>query len=431
MKKQLFALLTVAAVALAACSGSKAPAPTAPAPGTETKKMEPATVSVWSWRPQDKDLWAKVQEKLQAAGDPITIDFRGVKSTEYDSVLQTAMNGGEGPDLFTARGGSGTKKYAEANQILALNELDLKGFDKGILDQVSFNQKTYAVPFAVQTLTFFYNQEIFDKNGIKEPQTWDELMKAMETLKGKGITPLAIGGKDGYALCLMVDTIGATYLGDSWAQDAIAGKTNFADAKFKDVLSKVDSLKQYAQKDFMATAQKDARTLFATGQTAMIIDGIWAVETYYLKTNPNIKLGSFLAPAAKAGDPVRLYPYVDGGYAVNANSKVKAAALKVASFTASDEFAQMYADAFAEIPGNKNVKFPETKPMLKKAVEQKNAVGLKTLFRIRSPFDAGAPDISTSLGANLQGMLSGKQTPDQAADAVQKDLASWYPAFKK
>ncbi|HLO03243.1 MAG TPA: extracellular solute-binding protein [Symbiobacteriaceae bacterium] len=428
MKKQLFALLTATAIALAACSGSKAPEQ---APATETKKAEPATVSVWSWRPQDKDLWTKVQEKLQAKGDPITIDFRGVKSTEYDSVLQTSMNGGDGPDIFAARGGSGTKKYAEANQILPLNDLDLKGFDQGILDQASFNQKVYAVPFAVQTLTFFYNQEIFDQNGLKVPATWDELMKSMEALKAKGITPIAMGGKDGYALCLMVDTIGATDLGNKWAQDAIAGKTNFADASFKGVMKKVDSLKQYAQKDFMATAQKDARTLFATGQTAMIIDGIWAVETYYLKTNPNIKLGSFLAPPTKAGDPVALYPYVDGGYAVNAGTKVKAAALKVAAFTASDEFAQMYADAFAEIPGNKNVKFPDSKPMLKKAVQQKNEVGLKTLFRIRSPFDGGAPDISTSLGANLQGMLSGKITPDQAADAVQKDLASWYPAFKK
>jgi ABC-type glycerol-3-phosphate transport system substrate-binding protein len=420
--------MAAGAVFLAACSGSKAPE-SAPAP--TTKKAEPATVSIWSWRPQDKDLWTKVQEKLQAQGNPITIDFRGVKSTEYDSVLQTAMNGGEGPDIFAARGGSGTKKYAEANQILALDSLDLKGFDKGILDQASFNQKVYAVPFAVQTLTFFYNTEIFTKNNLKEPQTWDELMQTMEALKAKGITPIAMGGKDGYALSLMVDTVGATYLGDSWAQDAIAGKTNFSDAKFKDVMKKVDSLKQYAQKDFMATAQKDARTLFATGQTAMIIDGIWAVETYYLKTNPDIKLGSFLAPPAKAGDPVRLYPYVDGGYAVNAGSKVKDAALKVAAFTASDEFAQMYADAFAEIPGNKNVKFPESKPMLQKAVKQKNDVGLKTLFRIRSPFDAGSPDISTSLGANLQGMLSSKITPDQAADAVQKDLASWYPAFKK
>jgi hypothetical protein len=118
----------------------------------------------------------------------------------------------------------------------------------------------------------------------------------------------------------------------------------------------------YAQKDFMATAQRDACTAFATGQTAMILDGIWAVETYCLKTNPNIKLGSFLAPPAKAGDPVRQYAYVDGGYAVNSKSKVKDAALEVVAYTATAEFAQMYADMHAKIPGNKNVKFRCRRP---------------------------------------------------------------------
>lgn len=432
----LMALILTLSLVTSACTKSNPgpvseKAPETASPAAAPKAKEPATVNVWSWRTQDKDLWEKVQQKLNAQGEKITIEFRSVKSTEFDSVLQTAMAGGEGPDLFTARGGSGTKKYAEAKQIVALDGLPFGGFDKGILDQVSFENKVYAVPFAVQTLTFFYNKEIFTKQGLTEPKTWDELIGLMSTLKSKGITPLAMGAKDGYALCLIVDAIGATDLGDAWASDAIAGKTNFQDSKFVNVLKKVDQLKGYAQKDFMATAQKDARTLFATGQTALILDGIWAVETYYLKTDPNIQLGSFLAPPVKAGDPVRLYQYVDGGYAVNAASKVKEAALTVAAYTASDEFAQMYADLFAEIPGNKNVKFPETKPMLAKAVKQRNEVGLKVLFRIRSPFDGGAPDISTSLGANIQGMLSGKQTPEKAAEAVQKDLASWYPAFKK
>lgn len=423
-------LLLVLTSVLAGCGGSKSGnSSNGSDPGKATK--DPVTVNVWSWRPQDKDLWAKVQERLQANGEKITIEFRGVKSTDYDSVLQTSMAGEQGPDLFTTRGGAGTRKYAEANQITPLDGIKLDGFDKGILDQVSDKDKVYAVPFAVQTLTFFYNTEIFEKNGLKEPATWDELMQTMATLKAKGITPIALGGKDGYALCLIVDALGATQLGDQWASDAIAGKTNFADAKFVDVLKKINDMKQYAQKDFVATAQRDARASFALGQTAMILDGIWAVETYYLKTNPNIKLGSFLAPPIKAGDPTRLYAYVDGGYAVNAKSKVKDAAMKVAAFTATDEFAQMYADMNAEIPGNKNVKFPDTKPMLKKAVAEKNEKALKVLFRIRSPFDGGSPDISTSLGANMQGMLSDKITPEQAAQAVQKDLASWYPAFKK
>lgn len=439
--RSLAAVLLVLSLLITACGGSKSapePAPT-PAPSTsgsasqpEPAAQPPATVNVWSWRVQDEELWNKVQEMLDANNENIKIEFRGIKSTEFDSVLKTAMSGGDGPDIFTARGGSGTRSYAEAGQIEPLDSLDLSGFDQGILDQASLNGKVYAVPFAVQTLTFFYNKKIFDENGLQEPKTWDELMTIMETLKGKGITPLAIGGKDGYAINLMVDVIGATWLGDQWAQDAIDGKTNFADPKFVDVLTKINTLKQYAQDGYVGTAQRDARTLFATGQTAMIIDGIWAVNTYYLQTDPNIQLGSFLAPPAKAGDPVRLYPYVDGGYAVNSASKVKEAAMRVVGYTAKDEFAQTYADLFAEIPGNKNVKFDEAKhPMLAKAVQQKNELGLKTLFRIRSPFDAGTPDISTSLGANIQGMFADMLTPEQAAQAVQTDLASWYPAFQK
>lgn len=428
----VLAVLMILSVLMVACSSKEAAQPQTQTPAQQpAKAKDPVTLNVWSWRPQDKDLWVKVEEKLKAQGENVTIEFRGIKSTDYDSVLQTSMAGGEGPDVFTVRAGAGTKKYAEANQIEPLDSIKFDGFDKGILDQAAFNGKTYAVPFAVQTLTFFYNKDIFTKNNIQEPKSWDELIKTMDALKAKGITPLAMGGKDAYALCLIVDAIGATDLGDQWATDAIAGKTNFADPKFVDVLKKVDLLKQYAQKDFMATAQKDARTAFATGQTAMILDGIWAVETYYLKTDPNIKLGSFLAPANKAGDPVRQYAYVDGGYAVNAKTKVKDAAMKAAAYTAGAEFAQAYADLNAEIPGNKNVKFPDTKPMLKKAVDERNSVPLKVNFRIRSPFDSGAPDISTSLGANLQGMLAGKINPQQAAEAVQKDLASWYPAFKK
>lgn len=416
---------------LAGCGGSGAQQ-SAPEGGDKSSASQtPTNVTIWSWRAQDADLWKAVQEKLQAKGDNITIEFRGVKSTEYDSVLQTAMAGGQGPDIFTTRGGAGTKKYADAGQILPVEGVDLSGFDPGVLEQVSVNGKIYAVPFAVQTEQFFYNAEIFAQNGLKEPKTWDELIQIMDTLKAKGITPFTIGGKDGYAVCLMVDTIGATHLGDQWAQDAIAGKTNFSDPKFVGVLERINQLKGYAQKDFMASAQRDARVMFAMGQSAMIIDGIWAVETYYLETNPNIKLGSFVTPPLKEGDPTAMYAYVDGGYGLNSKSKVQEAAKKVLAFTATAEFAQMYADMHAEIPGNKNVTFPDSKPMLKKAVAERNAKVLKTNFRIRSPFDAGSPDISTSLGANLQGMLSDKLSPQAAADAVQKDLASWYPAFKK
>lgn len=163
----------------------------------------------------------------------------------------------------------------------------------------------------------------------------------------------------------------------------------------------------------------------------MIVDGIWAVNAYYLKTDPDIKLGAFLAPPLKSGDSPRQANYVDGGIAVNAATKVKEAATAIITFAATAEFAQMYADLHSEIPGNDKVTFPESAPMLQKAVKEKSELGLKVPHRIGSALDAGTPSFGTSLGANLQGLLSGKLTPEQTAEAIQKDVASWYAPFKQ
>lgn len=40
---------------------------------------------------------------------------------------------------------------------------------------------------------FFYNKDIFDKVGVKEPATWEELLDVSEKLKVAGYIPLAIG----------------------------------------------------------------------------------------------------------------------------------------------------------------------------------------------------------------------------------------------
>ncbi len=60
----------------------------------------PTTVTVWSWRPQDAGMWQKVQRALNQKGGHIQIQFRAITPTSYDAVLQTAMDGGQGPDIF-------------------------------------------------------------------------------------------------------------------------------------------------------------------------------------------------------------------------------------------------------------------------------------------------------------------------------------------
>jgi len=415
---------------LAACSGKKTEKAAAP---EATAAAKPVKVTMWSWRAQDKPLWAEVEKRLQAKGENVTIEFRDVKPTEYDAALKTAMNGGEGPDLITSRAASGVATYAGAKQYEPLDGkvAGLKDFGPGTLSQMSFEGKAYGVPFAVQTAQFFYNKEIFAKNNLKEPESWSELIALLETLKSKGgITPLFIPGREGWALNLYIDQIGATYLTDEFVAKLYKGEATYKDPMFVDVLKRLDQLKKYGQKDFLASSTDDERAAFATGQAAMVLDGIWSVRAY-LEINKDLKVGTFMVPAETKGAAQRIYAFVDGGYAMNSASKNKEAALKVLNYTASKEFGQLYTDTFGEISGYPGISAPADKEPLKMAMEWFKTKSVKNLFRIRSTFDIGTPNISTILGPELQAMLDGKKTPQQVADKLHADLATWHPAFKK
>ena len=94
MKKWMTVILAAIMVmaSLAGCSSK-----------SSADKNDGKTVTVWSWRSQDKDIWAQVQKNLKKEGKDITIKFRGVTPTQYDATLQTAMNGGKGPDILTLK----------------------------------------------------------------------------------------------------------------------------------------------------------------------------------------------------------------------------------------------------------------------------------------------------------------------------------------
>lgn len=390
------------------------------------------TVTIWSWRSQDKQIWKDVEEQMNKNGKKIKINFRSFTPTQYDASLQTAMKGGKGPDILTLRGGAGISKYATAKQIVPLDNIatGLKDYSKGVLGQVQTNGKSYAVPFAVQTSQFFYNKDLFVKYNLQEPKTWAELVDSMKTLKNHGVAPMGISGREGWALALILDSVGASQLGDPWVKGLIAGENHFTDSKYVNVLTNINNLKTYFQKSYSAASYQDMETLFAQGKVAMIVDGIWAAKTIQ-DQNPNLKIGSFLAPPENASQKAHIYAFVDGGYGLNAKSKNNNAAKEVIKFVSTKEYAQLYTDTFGEIPGYPGVTPKKGTALLNTAMKNYKESAINQLFRIRSPFSSGDPAIDTLVSAGLQELFAGKKTPDTLAGDIQKNIAKWYKPFKK
>ena len=67
----------------------------------------------------------------------------------------------------------------------------------GALGMYQVDGKQYGIPFDLGLVGFWYNTKQFTEAGITTPPaTWDEFLADVQKLKDKGITPIALAGKD-------------------------------------------------------------------------------------------------------------------------------------------------------------------------------------------------------------------------------------------
>lgn len=405
------------------------------------------SITVWSWRSQDSQLWQTVAQKTG-----VNIKFRSITATSYDSVLKTAMNGGSGPDIFYDRAGSGTMTYGAAGLAAPLDgEVKFDGIDKTSLSAAQYQGKTYGVPFAIQSMGLFYNKDILQKNGLDVPTTWDQLLADMDKLKNSGVTPMEVMGVQQWLLSLSLFTIAASSVSDDWAQQVVDKKTQLTSQPYLDAMKAFQQLEPYFEKNWQAVGSggNEQETDFALGKTAFIIDGIFDTATIN-QVNPKLNYGQMLVPSPNGQTP-KLEWYVDGNISMNANikdSQEAAAAKKVIQYTATKDFGDAFSQAAGEISPISGVDIPSKFPLAVQSKKWYDESAIKPAFGLRSPLDTPPVDTSTlkstaspSTGQAVntnkgiytaqQGimvdLLSGKLTPEQAAQKLQAAL-KWYYA---
>lgn len=377
--------------------------------------------SLWSWREGHKPVWDAVMK----AHPDLAMDFVAYLNVDYDAVLLTSFQAGSGPDIVTGKGAQ-LITLGNAGLLAPLEGLipELRAFPEAALSQVSSGGHIYGVPIVYQTLQFFYNKSIFDKYGLSEPQTWDELLAAARKLKAAGIIPIAVSAKDAWTLGLILATAGASHLDQAWVKDLVAGRARFTDKPFVDLLTRINDLKQFFQPDYMAFGYGDMSQLFLNQKAAMRIDGAWSLPSIESNMPAGMKLGMFLAPPLERGKPSKAYLFLDGGLGLNVGARNDKRALDLLRFTTSLQFSQTWHDQLKEIPALPGVRV-SSGPLYAELMEYA-AHPISELFAVRSVFERGTPSISTLVNAGLQGMLAGKVTPQQLAAEIQQGIASWY-----
>lgn len=387
-------------------------------------------LTFWSWRQEDKPTYEKVIKDFESKNPGITVKFEAFASENYATLLTTALAGGTGPDIMQVRAYGAFETVAGANYLLPLDNAHVPGLDALPApalagETLRADGKVYAVPFSAQTMLILYNKKILADNNLKPPATWDDLMADCKALKAKGIFCFANGTATAWQNETIVSALGSSIMGRGFYDDLMAGKTDFTDPRFVAALTHVKEASQYFPDGFIGLDYPSAQQLFVSGAAAMFAGGSFELANFK-KQNADLDMGVVPAPVLKAGDEALVGLYNDGGYAGNAKTKSPDAVYKFLSYLASKDFGQVFANELNNVTPIPGVTF--TNPLLQQVADlDKHSIPYIMLVHFRYKEPSG----SVLLQANVQKMLAGQQTPEEAAKAVTDGIATYYEPFQK
>ena len=388
------------------------------------------TLTIESWRVDDKTLWETVLiPAFQKKHPGIEIKFSPTAPTEYDSTLNARLSGGTAGDLLACRPFDVSLALYKRGQLEKLDgKAGMENFPASakVAWQTDDGKDTFCMPIASVMHGFLYNKKIFRELKLQPPATEEEFFKVLETVKKSGkYAPLALGTADQWEANQVVFTsIGANYWkGEDGRKALIAGKAKFTDPQFVAAWEYEARLGSYLSKGASAQTYGDSQNQFALGKAAIYPSGSWDIA--YFKQDPELELGAFNPPVRKAGDKCYISDHTDIGMSVNKKSKNKEDAYKFLAWLGSQEFADIYTNKVTGFFSLSN-HLISIKDPLAKQMNGWRASCASTIRLNAQILNRGEPSMENELwNVNAQ-VLNGKLAPKDAARQIQAGFAKWY-----
>lgn len=298
------------------------------------------TLTVWE---HGYGFEASLQEILQGFQEKypdVEVEYEIKDGDNYYSLLSTAIQSGEGPDIFWTNGtATANMKDYVSNQVCMdlTDKVDYSLFGEDAMKLTEVEGKNYSVPWlTMDTRAVYYNKDIFEENGWKVPEKFSEFEELLGKIKESGYTPISLSGVNVYSLLFAFEPI-LSAMDVEYTKGLSDYSVKATDKPVADTLNKMLEWaeKGYFGENWLGVADNNAQILaFTSGEAAMNIAGSWEAATIS-ENNPELNYGAFEIPSE---DGVRgMVGTPANGFSVNAATENEAAAIAFMNYCASLE----------------------------------------------------------------------------------------------
>lgn len=268
-------------------------------------------------------IFEDVVREYQNNHPNVKVNFEGIDQTIHrERKLKSEMVTGTPPDLFVLFGGAEIEPYVRSNRLMDLTEFagtnGLTGQFKD-LHLWTFDGQIYGLPIEGNAEPLYFNKAIFNKLGIKVPETVEELHTAMLQLKSGGYIPVALGNEDRWPAAIMAHYLMDRYAGPHLIESLIKGEpgASFADPAYRLAFAKLAGWSEAGMfsPDANNLSTESAVRQFTGGRAAMYLNGNWDINLFHDGSQSSEferQVGVIPFPVLNPGDETS----IAGGYTI-------------------------------------------------------------------------------------------------------------------
>jgi raffinose/stachyose/melibiose transport system substrate-binding protein len=373
-------------------------------------------------------VWEAAKAAYEAENEGWTVEFIQQDDDLYSTVgLPTLLNGKNSPDAYFEWSGARLdQRAAEGYAADISGDIESSGlkdlFTDGAFAGYDSGGKLSMIPRARDvTNVLWYNVDMFEKNGVTPPTTWEELNAACAKFVAAKVNCFVQGNKDLWTVGNWGGHIISRVTGEALYAETLQKSKPMNSPEFVKGLTVLADLAKagYVNESVNTIADNEAASQFFQGKAAFHPIGSWLIGTQQGEA-PDFKMDFINLPAISdgAGDQNSIMA-VYTGYIVNAKSTKKTEVMNFFKILYNAENAKAIADA-GTLLLVKSLAGGTLDPLTEKV----NAL-LNGATVVVAPPDTGFElPVADALNAAQAEAIGGKSTPQAALDVAQEKVAA-------
>lgn len=377
-------------------------------PAEKTADSAAEEVTIWYyWETEGHQVALdKVITDYNASQSDYAVSAKYVPFADFKKQLSIGASASELPDMVIIDSPDHAS-YASMGIFADLTgQFDVSNYYEGTVASCTIDDKLYGVPFGVNCLALYYNEDMLKAADCTAPATWDETLETAKKLTKDNVT--------GLAFCSIQNEEG-TFNFTPWLWSTGATSYEIGSENGIRALSFAKTLVESGvmSKECINWTQGDVMNQFISGNVAMMVNGPWQIPTMQ-KEAPDLNWKVTLIPKDNQ------YASTLGGenYAVIAGGN-EAGALSFLSYATKEEQVKFLMDSFGYISANQDIagkQFGTDSPYLPFVEELKYA-------QPRGPL-ADWPSVSDAISLAFNKVMTGTASPEDAAAEAQAAIDS-------